>query len=119
MVVWCCAVVVLCWSAGVLGRPNPLIVIYLYLLLFIGALTHLCMHMVSELSASLLAWSRLAWDLFLRAVVISSNELMIINSALLFLTAHLAITPWLCFYHVFVAGAKRKRKRREERRCLV
>jgi hypothetical protein len=51
------------------------------------------MHMVSMLSASLLAWSRLAWVLFLRAVVISSNELMIINSCLLFLTAHLAITP--------------------------
>jgi hypothetical protein len=43
------------------------------------------MHMVSELAASLLAWSRLAWDIFLRVVVISSNELMIINSGYCFL----------------------------------
>jgi hypothetical protein len=42
------------------------------------------MHLVSELAASLLAWARLAWDIFVRAVVISSNELMIINSGYFF-----------------------------------
>jgi hypothetical protein len=42
------------------------------------------MHMVSELAASLLALSWLAWDIFLRAVVISSNELMIINGGYCF-----------------------------------
>jgi hypothetical protein len=42
------------------------------------------MHMVSELDASLLALSRLAWDIFLRAMVISSKELMIINSGYCF-----------------------------------
>jgi hypothetical protein len=29
---------------------------------------------------------------------------------------HLVITPWLCFCQVFVVGAKRKRKRREEKK---
>jgi hypothetical protein len=54
-------------------------------------------------------------------MLISSNELMIINNGLFFLIAHLAITPWLYFCHYFVAGAKmkrkeKKRKRRKERR---
>jgi hypothetical protein len=72
---------------------------YLYQLWFLGGLTPLFMHMVSELAASLLALSRLAWDIFLRAVVISSNELMIINSGYCFLTA-----TWLLPLAVFLSS---------------
>jgi hypothetical protein len=51
---WCC------WSAGVLGRANPPTVIYLYMPLFIGDLTPLCMHMVIEM----LAWSYVGRDIY-------------------------------------------------------
>jgi hypothetical protein len=49
-------------------------------------------------------------------MLISSNELMIINNGLFFLIAHLAITPWLYFCHYFVAGAKMKRKEKKEKK---
>jgi hypothetical protein len=75
--------------------------------------------MVSMLSTSLLAWSRLAWDLFLRAVVISSNELMIINSGLLFLTAHLAITPGCISIMILLQVPKAKEREEKRRRLLV
>jgi hypothetical protein len=63
--------------------------------------------------------ARLAWDIFLGAMVISSNDLMIIYSGVVF-DCRLVITIWLCFCYAFlVAGAKRKRRRRkEERRCV-
>jgi hypothetical protein len=85
LVWWCCS-----WSAGVLGRANPPPVMFLYLPLFHGGLTPLSMRLMSELACL----ARLAWDIFLGALVISSNGLMIIYSGIVFY-CHLVITP-LC-----------------------
>jgi hypothetical protein len=61
---------------------------------------------------------RLAWDIFLGAMVISSNDLMIIYSGIVFY-CHLVITLLDVFLLCFlVAGAKRKRRRRKERKKM-
>jgi hypothetical protein len=93
-------------------------VTYLYQPWFLGGLTPLFMHMVSELAASLLAWSRLAWDIFLRAVVISSNELMIINSGYCFLLplGYYPLAVFLSSFCLQVPKEKKKEKKRKKER---
>jgi hypothetical protein len=63
--------------------------------------------------------ARLAWDIFLGAMVISSNDLMIIYSGYCFWLP-LGYYPLAVYLLSFlIAGAKRKRRRRKERRCVV
>jgi hypothetical protein len=73
------------------------------------------MHMVIELAASLPAWSRLAGDLFLQAVVISSNELMIINSGYCFLLHTWLLPPGYVFVMFLLQVPKEKKEKRRKK----
>jgi hypothetical protein len=105
LLVWCCC----SWSAGVLGRANPHSVIFLYHHWFPGGLTPLSMHLMSELLLACLPVSA-GLGIFLGAMVISLNDLMIINNGICFFDCHLVITPWLCFYHVFGCRYQKEKK---------
>jgi hypothetical protein len=121
MVLGCCGGVVVNWLflAVSSDRPNPSTVTYLYLPRLTGVLTpRACIWWVCSLLACLPGpgWPGI---FSLRAVVISSNDLMIINSGLFFLTWHLAITPLAVFLSCYCWRWQRKRRRRKERRLLV
>jgi hypothetical protein len=64
--------------------------------------------------------ARLAWDIFLGAMVISSNYLVIIYSGIVF-DCHLVITLWLCFCYAFWLQVPKGKEEEEkkERRCVV
>jgi hypothetical protein len=63
--------------------------------------------------------ARLAWDIFLGALVISSNSLMIIYSGIVF-DCHLVITPLAMFLlSLCLQVPKGKEEEKKGRRCVV
>jgi hypothetical protein len=63
--------------------------------------------------------ARLAWDIFLGALVISSNSLMIIYSGIVF-DCHLVFTPLAVFLlSLCLQVPKGKEEEKKERRCVV